>query len=345
MQFVEVVTKGQADKICDQIADAVLDEYLRREPNSRVSLEVFGSHGMMVIGGEVTSKADFDVATVAKQVYHEIGYLDEIEPFVNIALDSPDSIRTSERGGANDMCIASGYATNATPQFLPASLVLAQAIAKRLDDLRLTDSSFNWLRPDGKVMVGFDGQHPKFIKIMVQHDDSVDDSMVRTKLFERVVASMLRNLDGVKVDINYSGKITQGGFQVDTGVTGKKLAADTYGGVLPWGAGSLSGKDPSKIDRLSAYMCRFAAKNLVAMGAGRTVMIEAIYSRGEEKPVFLRARTGEGKDLTETVKEKFDFRPASILERLDLRRPIYKATACYGHFGRNEFPWEKLDVK
>lgn len=342
MQFVEAPTKGQPDKVCDAIADAILDEYLRRDPNSRVSIEVFGSHGMIAIGGEVTSNADFDVAAVAKQVYREVGYTDEIEPFVNIAADAPDILSTVKRGGANDACVASGYATSATPQFLPRPLVLAHALAKRLDDLRSLDTEFSWLRPDGKVLVGMEGVRPKHITVTIQHDEQVEESLVRTRLFERAISPIIGMNEGVNVTINKSGRVTSGGFQSDTGVTGRKISSDTYGGLLPWGAGALSGKDPAKIDRLAGYMCRYAAKNLVALGAGKTVLVDAVYERGAERPVFLRARTGEGKDVTAKLTELFDFRPSAMLETLDLRKPIYKSTACYGHFGREGFPWERI---
>jgi len=342
MQFVECVTRGQPDKVADQIADGIVDEYLRRDKLARVSVDVLCSHGAMMIGGEVTSTADFDVGAIAKRVYRECGYLDEIEPFVNISTDVSEVIALDKLGSANDVTVASGYATSVTPQFLPKPYVLAQAVVKRLDDLRGLDPEFAWLRPDGKVLIGADRGSIKYATLIVQHDDSVDESLVRTRLFERVLLPVLGSAESVTIAINRQGKYTQGGFQLGVGVTGRKIASDTYGGLLPWGGGALSGKDPSKIDRLGSYMARFAAKTLCAKGLGRSIMVDVVYARGEERPIYLKARTGEGKDLTNQL-ASFDFRPSAILERLDLRRPIYRATACYGHFGREGFPWEKVE--
>lgn len=340
MRYTESVTKGQPDKVCDQIADAIVDEYIRHDPKARVSIDVMGSHGAIMVSGEVTTKADFDVESIVKRVYREIGYVDEHEPYVSIERDAPNVLLAEKRGGANDTTVVTGYATSSTPEMLPEPLLLAHAIAKRLDDLRSMDREFSWLLPDGKVLVGCEGTEPRFVGLTVQHDESIDESFVRTRLAEQVIAPIVGNLDKVTVTVNQGGACTAGGFSAFIGLTGRKIACDTYGGLLPWGGGALSGKDPGKIDRCGAYMARYAAKWLVAKGAGKTVQVTLCYVRGMEHPVMVKARTGEGKDVTSAL-QGMDFRPSAILERLNLRVPRYRETACYGHFGR-DFPWERI---
>lgn len=342
MKTVESVTEGHPDKVCDQIADAILDAYLARDPASRVAVEVFGSHGVLMIGGEVTSTAELDPAAIAKHVYQEVGYKDDLEVFTNIEEQSPDIARGVDSGGAGDQGIMYGYATMETPQFMPQPVVYAQRLAWGLADLRRTHPEFSWLRPDGKTQVTMDKGRVETVLISCQHREDMPNMEMRKLLVKHLVSSVIRDMTDVQLFVNPIGSFVRGGFNADTGLTGRKLMVDTYGGLIPHGGGAFSGKDPSKVDRSGAYMARFAAKNIVANGVAKNCLVSVAYAIGREEPVMLKATSGDGKDLTAYLKEYFDFRPRAIMERLSLRRPIYRATAAYGHFGRDEFPWEHI---
>jgi len=342
MKTVESVTEGHPDKVCDQIADAVLDAYLSRDPASRVAVEVFGSHGALMIGGEVSSTAEIDPAQIAKKVYKEIGYDDDLEVFTNIEEQSPDIAQGVDGGGAGDQGIMYGYATVETPEYLPLPVVHAQRLAWGLANLRRNHPDFSWLRPDGKTQVTVDGTKVKAVVVSTQHREDVGEEDIRRLLVRTLIEPTVGDTKGMKVYINPTGKFVAGGFNADTGLTGRKLMVDTYGGLIPHGGGAFSGKDPTKVDRSGAYMARFAAKNIVANGMARNCMVTVAYAIGEEEPVMLRARSGDGQDLTPYLRKQFDFRPAAIIERLGLRRPIYRSSAAYGHFGRDEFPWEHI---
>lgn len=342
MKTVESVTEGHPDKVCDQIADALLDAYLTHDPSSRVALEVFGSHGALMIGGEVTSRAELDPGRIAQKVYKEIGYADQLEVFTNIEEQSQDIARGVDPGGAGDQGIMYGYATAETPEFLPKPVVLAHKLAWGLTTLRRRNPQFSWLRPDGKTQVTMDNGNVKTVVVSTQHSEDVAQAEIRRQLTQHLIQPIIGDLDNVKVFVNPTGSFVVGGFNADTGLTGRKIMVDTYGGLIPHGGGAFSGKDPTKVDRSAAYMARFAAKNVVANGLAKSCLVSVAYAIGEEEPVMLQAKSGEGKDLTPFLKQHFDFRPRAIIERFNLRRPIYRGTAAYGHFGRDEFPWEHI---
>jgi S-adenosylmethionine synthetase len=342
MKTVESVTEGHPDKVCDQISDAILDAYLARDPLSRVAMEVFGSHGAVMIGGEVTSEAEVDPVQVAKSVYKEIGYGDDVEFFTNIESQSPDIACGVDTGGAGDQGIMYGYATAETPEFLPAPVVMAHRLAWGLSNLRRHHPEFKWLRPDGKTQVTVEDGRVKTVVVSAQHEENTSVEKIRSLLIEHLITPVIGSTEGVELWINPTGQFVRGGFDADTGLTGRKIMVDTYGGTIPHGGGAFSGKDATKVDRSAAYMARFAAKNIVANGLAKNCLVTVAYAIGREQPVMLTARSGDGRDLSDYLKQHFDFRPRSIIERLGLRRPIFRPTAAYGHFGRDEFPWEHI---
>ncbi len=340
---VESVTSGHPDKVCDQISDALLDAYLTQDPASRVAVESFGSHGLLVIGGEVTTNAVVDAEAVARRVYREIGYDDDLEIISHIATQSPDIAQGVDTGGAGDQGIMYGYATNETPEYLPRAVVLAHALARGLERLRREDPSCAWIRPDGKTQVTIQDGKIKTLLVSTQHDEAVDQEKIRTCLIERLFQPIVGDLSGIEILVNPTGKFVLGGFAADAGLTGRKLMVDTYGGLIPHGGGAFSGKDSTKVDRSAAYMCRFVAKNLVARGAANECIVSVAYAIGRAEPVMVQAVDEKGNAIDASLLAKFDFRPRAIIERLGLRRPIFRQTAAYGHFGRNEFPWEKVE--
>lgn len=342
MKTAESVTEGHPDKVCDQISDAILDAYLARDPRSRVAVESFGSHGMLMIGGEVTSSVELDVGALARKVYKDIGYDDELEVFVNIEEQSPDIAQGVDTGGAGDQGIMYGYATSETPEFLPKPVVLAHRLAWGLSNLRKTHRDFTWLRPDGKTQVTMEKGRVTTVIVSCQHRDGMNQGELRDLLMQHLIAPTIGGVEDVRVYVNPTGNFVLGGFTADTGLTGRKLMVDTYGGLIPHGGGAFSGKDPSKVDRSAAYMARYAAKNIVANGLAKNCLVSVAYAIGKEQPVMLTARSGDGKDHSDYLREHFDFRPRAIIERLGLRRPMYRSTAAYGHFGRDEFPWEHI---
>jgi len=342
MKTAESVTEGHPDKVCDQIADALLDEYLKRDPQSRVALEVFGSHGMLMVGGEVTSKGEIDIEAMAKHVYKQIGYDDELEVFVNIELQSGDIAQGVDTGGAGDQGIMYGYASAETESFMPAPIAHAHALSSRLSELRRHDPAFAWLRPDGKTQVTMDRGRVLTVVVSTQHAPDISQEEIRAKLIDGLIAPVIGGVDGVEILVNPTGRFVVGGFTADTGLTGRKLMVDTYGGIIPHGGGAFSGKDATKVDRSAAYMARFAAKNLVAAGYAKKCMVSVAYAIGRAEPVMLTARSEDGRDLSPLAAKHFDFRPQAIVERLGLRAPIFRETAAYGHFGRDRFPWERI---
>jgi S-adenosylmethionine synthetase len=342
MQTTESVTMGHPDKICDQISDAILDEYLRRDPDARVAVEAFGGHGALIIGGEVTSKESFDVGNLAMSVYRDIGYRDSLEPFVNIESQAPEIAGAVDTGGAGDQGIMYGYATVETPEFMPPAVVKACGLTQRLTDLRLNHPDFYWLGPDGKSQVTAEKGRVSKVVVSTQHSDEIRLDELREKIIKHVIAPVIGSIEGVEMIINPAGTFTQAGFSADAGLTGRKIMVDTYGGLIPHGGGAFSGKDPSKVDRSAAYMARFAAKNIVAAGFAKNCLVSVAYAIGKSKPVMLQARDGRGRDLSSLLKEKFDFQPKAIIERLNLKRPIYRDTAAQGHFGREGLPWEEI---
>lgn len=339
---VESVTQGHPDKVCDQISDAILDACLREDPMSRVAVESFGGHGKLYIGGEVTSQARVDYKKIAQDVYTSIGYTNPIEIELNIVTQSPDIAQGVDTGGAGDQGIMYGYATNETPEFLPKGVVLAHALAKKLEEVRKS-GEISWLMPDGKTQVTFSKGKLRAVLVSTQHKQGIVQDEIRKQIIEKVIAPVLKDTDLSTIDIfvNPTGMFVQGGFEADTGLTGRKLMVDTYGGLIPHGGGCFSGKDATKVDRSAAYMARFAAKNIVAAGLAKECLVSVAYAIGMVEPLMVEAIDENGNDLGEIVKKNFDFRPLEIISALDLRKPIFQQTATYGHFGKEGLPWEK----
>lgn len=338
---VESVTSGHPDKMCDQISDAILDECLKQDPKSRVAIETFGSHGLLVVGGELTSRADINFKAVARRVYKDIGNKDNLEIKVNIVRQSPDIAQGVDAGGAGDQGIMYGYATDETPEFMPKGVVLAHQLTHGLEDLR-NQGVLSWLRPDGKSQVTVEDGKVSTILISTQHSIAVSQADIRHSLIQHLITPLVGDVSGREVLINPTGLFTLGGFAADTGLTGRKLMVDTYGGFVPHGGGCFSGKDATKVDRSAAYMARFAAKNLVANGFGKKVLVSVAYAIGKAEPLMIQASNEKGQDLSQIVKNNFDFRPLAIIERLDLRKPIFAQTATYGHFGKPGLAWEEV---
>ena len=339
---MESVTSGHPDKICDQISDVLLDAYLTEDPRARVAIESFGSHGLLVIGGEVTSKASVDAAEIGRRLYREIGYTDNLNILTNIVQQSPDIAQGVDNGGAGDQGIMYGYATGETPEFLPKAVSLVHKLTSGLEDLRRNDPNFSWLGPDGKAQITTQNGNVKTVLVSCQHAESMTQSEIKKLLTEKLIGSVIGDLNGIEILVNPTGKFVIGGFAADTGLTGRKIIVDSYGGFIPHGGGAWSGKDPTKVDRSGAYMARFAAKNVVAAGLAKECLVSVAYAIGRAEPLMVQAENEEGKDLSDLVAAKFDFRPLAIIDRLNLRRPIYRKTAVYGHFGKRDLPWEEI---
>lgn len=343
IKSVEIPLAGHADKICDQIVDAILDEYLRRDPKSRVDIQALGSHGMLMIGGTVDSRADFDVATIARQVYASIGFSDDIEPFVNIERPGEDISKSIVNGGAQGTAIVYGYATRKTREFLPKPLVYANAIARRLRDLRIVDDAGGeFLLPDGKVQLSMDGNNVQSVSVSVQHTEDASPNDLKSFIVDRAILPVIGSEEKTKYFVNVAGSFTTGGFESGGGVSGRKEVSDTYGGLLPHGGAGFTGKDPLHPARAGQYMARFVAKKLVAEGVSGNVFISVAYTIGQKEPVFVEAKTGEGKDISQMVRDNYDFRAEAIVERLDLLKPMYGDVAIFGQFGRGDLPWEQV---
>ncbi len=365
----ESVTEGHPDKICDQISDAILDELLKQDANSRVAVESLTTTGLIVVAGEVTTKAYIDVQKVVRNVIKEIGYdnpkygfdCDNCSVLVSLHEQSPDiAIGVDEKEnkdqGAGDQGLVFGYATNETPSYMPLPIDLAHKLTMRLAEAR-KKGILPWIRPDGKsqVTVEYSNGIPKRVDTIVvstQHDPEIELDDLRKHVIENIVKPVAGDWidENTKYFINPTGRFVIGGPPGDTGLTGRKIIVDTYGGHGSHGGGAYSGKDPSKVDRSASYMARYIAKNVVASGLAKKCEIQVAYAIGVAKPVSLLVNTfGTNKVPEESIKEAilkvFDLRPKAIIEQLDLKRPIYRKTAAYGHFGRDDpdFTWEKTD--
>lgn len=338
----ESVTSGHPDKVCDQISDAILDECLRQDPKSRVAVETFGSHGKLMIGGEVTTNAKVDYEAIARKVYADIGYDEPLDVLVHIAEQSGNIAQGVDTGGAGDQGIMYGYATDETKEMLPLGVVLSHALARRLEELRTT-GVLPWLKPDGKTQVTIRDGKVITALTSTQHAEEVSQEEIRKGLIEHLFTPIIPNAKDIEILVNPTGVFVLGGFAADAGLTGRKIMVDTYGGLIPHGGGAFSGKDPTKVDRSAAYMCRFAAKNLVANGYAKKALVTVAYAIGRVEPVMVEAFSEDGKNLSDIVAKHYDFRPLAIIERLGLRRPLYKETAAYGHFGVSGRPWEEIE--
>jgi len=378
----ESVTEGHPDKICDQISDAVLDAFLEADPYARVACEVSVATGLVLVIGEISSRADYiDISAIARRTIKEIGYtrakygfdsstcavltsLNEqsadIAQGVNAALESregKDVAQENEDIGAGDQGLMFGFATNETPELMPLPIALSHRIARRLSEVRKNDT-LGYLRPDGKTQVTIeyvDGKPVRVDTIVVstQHAEEISLEQIQSDIMEHVIKPVVpvEWLDEqTKYFINPTGRFVIGGPQGDAGLTGRKIIVDTYGGYARHGGGAFSGKDPTKVDRSAAYAARYVAKNIVAAGLADKCEIQLAYAIGVAKPVSINVDTyGTGKveeeKLVELIQNNFDLRPAGIIKMLDLRRPIYAKTAAYGHFGRTDIdlPWERVD--
>jgi S-adenosylmethionine synthetase len=359
----ESVTEGHPDKIADQISDAILDACLAEDPYSRVACETLTCTGLVVVAGEITTKAYVDFQTLVRDTVNKIGYDDALKGFDSntcavistINRQSPDIAQGVDTGGAGDQGMMFGYATNETPELMPTPISLAHKLAHKLSEVR-KNGKLPYLRPDGKsqVTVEYDSNHKPVrvdaVVISTQHAEEVGNDQLRAEIMEHVIQAVIPAalLDAdTKYHINPTGRFVIGGPMGDTGLTGRKIIVDTYGGMGRHGGGAFSGKDATKVDRSAAYMARYVAKNIVAAGLADRVEVQLAYAIGVAEPVSVRVDTfGTGKisepRLIELVRENFKLTPKGIIESLDLRRPIYKQTAAYGHFGRTgeSFTWE-----
>ena len=368
----ESVTEGHPDKICDNISDAFLDEYLKQDPNSRVAIETMVTTDFVVVSGEVTSKAVFDKKAqeeLVRKTIRDIGYNDKELMFdgdtckVDLRLhsQSPDisqgvTATEEKEQGAGDQGLMFGYATNETEELMPMPILLAHKLIQKLSEVR-RNKTLAWVRPDGKsqVSVKYESDKPTKIETVVistQHAPEISQEEISNEIIDKVIKPVLGNLwnDEIKIHINPTGKFVIGGPHGDAGLTGRKIIVDTYGGFGRHGGGAFSGKDPSKVDRSACYMCRYIAKNLVAAKFADRCEVQLAYAIGVAEPVSLYVNTfGTNKipenQIEELVRKNFDMKPSGIISELNLKRPIYKKTAAYGHFGRNEpeFTWEKTD--
>jgi S-adenosylmethionine synthetase len=361
----ESVTEGHPDKLADQISDAILDAIMANDPMGRVACETLVTTGLALVAGEITTKCHIDYASIVRETVREIGYTDASYGFdfktcaviCSVDTQSPDIAMGVDTGGAGDQGLMFGYATNETPELMPMPILLAHKLTKRLADARRAGVP-NFLRPDGKsqVSVEYEGATPVRIDTVVistQHSPDVTTAQLREEIIDHIIRPTLPQqlLDAkTKYHINPTGRFVVGGPQGDCGLTGRKIIVDTYGGMGRHGGGAFSGKDPTKVDRSACYVARYIAKNVVAAGIADRIEIQLAYAIGVADPVSVRVDTfGTGKipddKISELIRDNFHLTPRGIIESLNLRRPIYKKTASYGHFGREEpeFVWEQTD--
>ncbi len=361
----ESVTEGHPDKIADQISDAVLDAVMKDDPTGRVACETLVTTGLIIVAGEITTKTYVEFADLARQVIRDVGYTrakygfdaDTCGVLCSIKPQSPDIAMGVDTGGAGDQGLMFGYACDETPELMPLPIQLAHQLVRKLSEVRKS-GKVDFFRPDGKsqVTVQYENGMPKRVDCVVistQHSDKVSQSQIHEAVMEQVIkpvvpaAMMDKN---TKFHINPTGNFVIGGPMGDAGLTGRKIIVDTYGGYARHGGGAFSGKDPSKVDRSACYMARYIAKNIVAAGLARRAEVQLAYAIGVAEPVSVMVDTfGTGtvaeEKITELVRKNFSMTPRGIIETLNLRRPIYRQTAAYGHFGRKEegFTWERTD--
>ena len=363
----ESVTEGHPDKVCDQISDAILDDILAQDPSAHVACEVCATTGLVMVMGEVTTTGYCDVQKIVRETVEQIGYnrgkigfdAENLAVLVSLDSQSPDiAMGVKDGDGAGDQGMMFGYACKETEEFMPLPIMLAHKLAKRLADLRKLEGH-NELRPDGKTQVSVEYDECNnpvridTIVISTQHNEEVTQEYLRELMINEVINKVIDSSlidEETKIFVNPTGRFVIGGPKGDTGLTGRKIIVDTYGGYAPHGGGAFSGKDPTKVDRSACYAARYVAKNLVAAGFAEKLQIQLSYAIGVAEPTSICIDTfGTSKytefELIKIVRENFDLRPAGIIKMLDLRRPIYKQTAAYGHFGRIDvdLPWERTD--
>ena len=358
----ESVTEGHPDKVCDLISDSILDECLKQDKYSRAAVETFASNNLITIAGQITTNAKINAERIARDVLKEIGYDNENTDIdyrtckveVNITKQSPDISMGVDVGGAGDQGIMFGYACDETKELMPFAISIAHKLTKKLADVR-KNKEIEYLRPDGKaqVTVEYEDDIPKRIDTILisnQHLDNVDLKVMKKDIAEKVIYNVIDKKymdENTKIYINPTGRFVIGGPLGDTGLTGRKIIVDTYGGYARHGGGAFSGKDASKVDRSSTYMLRHIAKNIVANGYAKKCEIQVSYAIGMSKPlsIFINTfgtNTIPDEEIIQKIKEKFDLTPNGIIEYLDLRKPIYTKTTNYGHFGDKDLPWEKI---
>ena len=359
----ESVTEGHPDKISDQISDAILDAILAQDPTARVACETLVTTGLAVVAGEITTTATVNYKQIIRETINEIGYNNAAYGYDcntcsvvdAIGTQSPDIAQGVDTGGAGDQGLMFGFACNETPELMPMPIQLAHNLTRKLSEVR-RNGELPYLRPDGKSQVSVeyrDGKPFRVDAVVVssQHADDVTNEQLRSEIMDKVIKIVIpANLldENTKYHINPTGRFVVGGPMGDAGLTGRKIIVDTYGGYAPHGGGAFSGKDPTKVDRSAAYMARYIAKNIVAAGLADKCTVQLAYAIGVAEPVSVLIDThGTGTvdetKLSEAVRKNFSLNPKGIIEALDLRRPIYKATAAFGHFGRENFSWEKTD--
>ena len=358
----ESVTEGHPDKLCDSISDRILDECLRQDKESRVAVETFASGNKITIAGQITSNTKLDVEKIARDTVKEIGFDNAetdmdyrtFELDINITKQSQDIAMGVDTGGAGDQGIMFGFACNETEEYMPYSIYMAHKLSKRLTEAR-KNGILNYLRPDGKtqVTVEYEDNKPKRIEnvlVSTQHLDTVDIEKLREDVKREIINAVIPQEmmdENTKIFINPTGRFVIGGPLGDTGLTGRKIIVDTYGGYARHGGGAFSGKDATKVDRSAAYMIRFIAKNIVANGYADKCEIQVSYAIGVEKPLSIYVNTyGTGKiddeEIAKLIEDKFDLTPNGIINYLKLKEPIYSQTTNYGHFGKENLPWEKI---
>ncbi len=356
----ESVTEGHPDKISDQISDAILDAILAQDPTARVACETMVTTGLAIVAGEITTTASINHQQIIRETISEIGYNNAAFGFdsntcsvINaLGTQSPDIAQGVDTGGAGDQGLMFGFACNETPELMPMPIQVAHNLTRKLSEVR-NNGKLPYLRPDGKSQVSVEYRDGKpfridAVVISSQHSDDVTNEQLRSEIMEHVINAVIPAdlLDeNTKYHINPTGRFVVGGPMGDAGLTGRKIIVDTYGGYAPHGGGAFSGKDPTKVDRSAAYMARYIAKNIVAAGLADKVTVQLAYAIGVAEPVSVLVDThGTGKvdegKLSDAVRENFSLTPKGIIDALDLRRPIYKATAAFGHFGREGFSWE-----
>ncbi len=362
----ESVSEGHPDKICDQVSDAVLDSILKEDPKARVACECFAATGMIVVGGEVTTDAYVDIPEIAREVIRDIGYTKGAYKFdsescsvLNVLNKQSDDIAMGvDTGGAGDQGIMFGYAVDETEELMPAALMYSHKLLMKLAEIRKAGKEMTYLRPDSKAQITLEYndnheiQRIHNVVVSTQHDPGVTTAQIKSDVIENVVQGLIPSEwidDNTEYIVNPTGQFIIGGPHGDTGLTGRKIIVDTYGGKAPHGGGAFSGKDSTKVDRSAAYASRYIAKNLVAAGIATECTIQLAYAIGVKDPLSIYVDTHgtsqiDRYKISEWIEKNIDLTPKGIIDKFELTKPIFRKTAAYGHFGRDEFPWEQLDL-